>query len=242
MKRLFLLSLGAVLALGAPGFGADPAEALVGALRGLRAAPHYAWTATTELPGAPFKLAPVRGRADAEGWLAVETESDGKPRQAFGRGKERVFQVGGAWKSRAEIDGLKGADQRAAQELFAARPPADELAALLPLLGGVRREADGSCYGALPEEAAKELMLAVMKGRAPGGFAPEITGAVGHVRVWLHEGRPQKYVISVSATAALPFGRKEIKRISTVEIGEVGTNRFEVPAAAKEKLGTLSSK
>jgi len=110
---------------------------------------------------------------------------------------------------------------------------------LLPLVGGLRRDEDGSFFGALPEATAKELMVAVMKGRAPGGFAPELKAPLGNLRVWLGDGRPVRYVISVAATASLPFGTKEIKRVTTVEIGAVGSARVDVPAVAKAKLETL---
>lgn len=242
MIRSFCLVAGAVLGFGSPVRGADPTGALVDGLRELRAASAYSWSVSTAMPGAPFKVAPMRGRADASGWLVLETEADGQPRQAVGSGKKRVFEVRGAWKGRADLAALKGADERAALDLFAARTPVEELDALFPRLGGVRRDPDGSFFGALPEETAKEMISAAMAGRTPGGFIPELKAAVGNFRLWLRDGRPQKYVISFSATASLPFGTKEIKRVTTVEIGEVGSTRVEVPAAAKEKIETLSSR
>jgi hypothetical protein len=38
---------------------------------------------------------------------------------------------------------------------------------------------------------------------------------------------------------SLPFGKKEIKTISTVKITDIGSTRIEVPDDAKEKIGTV---
>jgi hypothetical protein len=221
---------------------AEPSEPLMAGVQALKAAPNYAWTITTEMPGAPFKVASMRGRADADGWLVLETEVGGRRRMVVGRREGRVFNEAGVWRSPAEAERLKGDENTAAQDLMGAPTPTGELAALLPKLGGLRREADGSYYGALPEVSAKGLILAVMKGRAPGGFSPELKAPVGNLRLWLQDGRPQRYVISATATASLPFATKEIKRISTVEISEVGSTRVEVPVAARTKLEDLLGK
>ena len=231
-----------VVALGWPLRAAAPAEPLFAALDALQAAPNCTWVIATEMTGAPFNVAPIRGRTDSEGWLVLEAELPGTVRRAAGRGRDRVVEAADGWRSGAEIEGLRAEERQVARDLGAVPTPVDELTGLLPILGGLRREADGSYFGAVPEDTAERLIRAIVSGRAPGGFVPELRAPFGNVRVWLRDGRLQRYVISAAATASLPFGTKEIKRVSTVEIREVGATRVDVPAEAKAKLGTHSSR
>jgi len=83
-------------------------------VQALRAAPNYAWTTTTEMPGVPFAVASMRGQADAGGWVVLETEFEGKQAQAAALGRERVFRTqeeGG--EAVPEAERLKGDEQRA---------------------------------------------------------------------------------------------------------------------------------
>ena len=59
--------------------GAEAADPAVAGWPALPGAPGGLWNASTGMPGANFKTAPLRGRADPGGWRAPEPEIDGEP-------------------------------------------------------------------------------------------------------------------------------------------------------------------
>ncbi len=210
---------------------------LAAALKQLLTATNYTWGVTTETPGAPFKVGPYRGRADSAGWVLLETEVGKTSWQVAGQGSRRVFKTTAGWITLSEKGSPKGSDLLAVNDLLAAPVPAAELAALLPALTDLRGEADGSLVGVIPEDVAKGFITSLVKGRGPGGFTPEFKISSNRFQLWLTDGRPARYTTTINATASLPFGKRDLNRITSVEITGYGASPVAVPAEARAKLG-----
>lgn len=221
--------LGALLLIGSSA-GAQSPAILSDAIQALRQASNFTWTTTTELPGAPFQVPPVTGRMATNGLVVLVTES-GK-RMAVVQGGTRVLKGESGWKPVAP----GRAKEPAYLDLLGALAPADELAALSAQLTGVTREHDGSITGTLGTPAAKAWLQSSMAGRTPAGRTPEIEAAVGQLHLWLKDGLPQKYTLTIHAGLSLPFGTKEVTRISTTEIRDLGSTAVEIPAEARQAL------
>jgi hypothetical protein len=75
-------------------------------------------------------------------------------------------------------------------------------------------------------------------GRGGGGGqnAPTVADPKGSLKVWLKDGLPTKYEVTVSGK--MTFGQREIaiNRTTTTEIKDVGTTKVEVAEEAKAKL------
>ena len=94
------------------------------------------------------------------------------------------------------------------------------------------KSTNGRFEGELTEEGARDLMAF---GRRPpgGGPAPTIKGTL---RFWVKAGELTKYEIATDITMNTPMGEMTMSPVTTVRLKEVGTTKFEVPAAAKMKL------
>jgi hypothetical protein len=210
---------------------------LAAALDQLQTAANHTWAVTTDTPGAPFKVGPYRGRTDSSGWVLLETEVGKTSWQVAGLGDRRLLKTPAGWITVTEKGAPKGSDLLAVNDLLAAPLPAAELASLLPALTGLRGEADGSFVGVIPEDIAIAYINSLVKGRGPGGFTPDLKINTGRLQLWLKDARPARYTTTIHATASLPFGKKDLNRITTVELAGFGTSPVTVPAEAKAKLG-----
>ncbi len=86
--------------------------------------------------------------------------------------------------------------------------------------------------GTLTESGADLLLL------PPSSTDTPPAGAAGTFRIWIKDGAVTKYEVHLSAKTA-PGGRTAKGGFSetiTVELKDVGTTKFAVPAAAKQKL------
>lgn len=79
------------------------------------------------------------------------------------------------------------------------------------------------------------MVTELLSARAPRPLP--VADASGMVQLWLHNGFPQKYIVTIVGVVSLPFGRKVIKKDSTVTIMEIGSTKLEVPPHATIKLG-----
>jgi len=219
-----LIHAGGVLAAEVP-------EDVSAAIKKFQVLPNYSWTTTTEMPDAPFRVLPVSGMADTNGF-AVLTSTAGK-KVAVAKGDMCVLKTSSGWKTAAVLGEVK---DPADGDLLNTKTPPDELAVLVPKLSGWKPEGENAFSGELESASAKIYLLSSMKGRGPGGFTPKIQSSSGKFQLWLKDGFPQKYTLVINASVSLPFGTKAVTRISTTEITDVGKTKFEVPAEAQSAL------
>jgi len=93
--------------------------------------------------------------------------------------------------------------------------------------------AEETYTGVLTEETAKNLILY----RTPSGAGgPEVSEASGSMKIWLKAGALSKYEIQLHATLKFTDNEREVTRVHTTEIKEVGTTKVIVPAEAAKKL------
>ncbi len=202
------------------------------ALSQLSARDRYSWTTTTEAADAPFSVAPVTGRYGADGIMLLESTVDKKSLQVVRQGERRAVNIGTVWETPTAMRPPKGSLGTELARLLVLRPPAEELPALLAAAGPPKATVEGTFTAELNATVAREMILSTVKGRAPGGFTPEIKNAMASLRVELGEGAVRRYAITVSASLSLPFGTKEIRIVTTVALLNPAPADFTVPEAA----------
>lgn len=112
--------------------------------------------------------------------------------------------------------------------LFAGSGQAAELAA-----GTKELKKDGDVIsGDLTEDGAKSLLMF----RRAGGDAPQASNAKGWVKFWVKDGELSKYEFKVTGKVTFNGNDRDVDRITTVEIKDVGTTKVDVPEDAKKKL------
>ena len=235
MRRMKQILMAAIFASALAGIDyTDTLQAaetpLTDAIKQLQAAPNYSWTTTVDVPGAPFKVSPISGRVDTNGFAILV--ADASEKVVLAKGVARVLKSRWGWK-RMTVGGTKDATEN---DLFSAKTPTDELADLATKLSDVKADGDHSFSGLLDTASAKAYLLSSMKGRTPGGMTPEMTTVSGKFQLWLADGLPQKYTLTIEAIVSLPFGKKDVACTGTTQIKAVGTTTVEVPTEAKTLL------
>lgn len=211
---------------------AQTPQAVSDAIKKLRDASNYTWTVTTELPGAPFEIAPITGTTDTNGFVMLKSEA-GK-NVVVAKGEARVLKTSSGWKS---VTVLGSDKDPAALDLLTTKTPPDELAALTAKLNEIKSAGDNSFTGTFDTASAKAYLQSSMEARpGPGGKTPDTKNASGKFQLWLKDGLPQKYTLTINAELSLPFGTKDVTRIGTTEIKDIGNTKVEVPKEARQVL------
>lgn len=239
MSAIRCLPVLAALATTLPLAQAGPSDEISAAVANLRGGKSYSWTMTVETPGAPFTIPATKGSAGEAGFAIHESKIGDTTWRVVTKGDCAVFSSGTKWKQLAEMPRSKGKPSADLLELAEAKRPADELAALIANLNELKREADGACSGKLDAADAKTIMSLLVKRRAPIPNL-EVSNASGTLRVEVTEGVVRKYILRTTGAISLGFGTKEITRIATVNISEVGAPPLVVPAEAKAKLEAVT--
>jgi hypothetical protein len=197
----------------------------------LQALPNYSWTVTTELPGAPFQVAPRSGSADTNG--VVVLQSEGGRHRLVSQGEVRFLKVGKDWQSVKSVGAVPAPADR---DLWNARTPLAEWQGWSRQLTDLKRESDGSLVGILDAELVRAALTNALAGRTPGGHSPGIDAKPGQVQVWLEDGLPQRYRVTLPARISLPFGSRHVEWVSTTELKDLGRTRVELPPEVRPRL------
>lgn len=220
---------------------ADAKDDLKNAAAKLKAAPNYSWTTTTEIEGSNMEPIPVTGKAVKDGCALICQERDGNLTMAVRKGTQAIVKTDEGWQTAEELraaaqggGGGRGTWMRGA--LLRARMPAEE-AALIVDHSVQLKAADGVISGDLTEAGAKEL-LSFGRGGRQGAQMPEAKNAKGSVKVWLKDGQIAKMQVRVSGTFTGRNGEdRDMTRITTCEVKDIGSTKVDVPADAMKKLG-----
>jgi hypothetical protein len=199
----------------------------------------YSWTTTVETPGAPFTIPATQGKVDKAGFSVHESKFGDTTLLAVTKGDRVVLKAGTEWKTLPEMSQGKVRPSADLADLADAKAPADELVALSAKLTETKLEADASYSGKLAASDAKDIMSQLVKRRAPMPDV-KVSSASGTLRIELKEGVPRRYIVETTGAISLPFGTKEIKRVATVNISDLGAPTLVVPAGAKAKLEAIT--
>jgi hypothetical protein len=235
MKRITAVTLlvAGVVALGA----AEPKEAVKQAIDKLKAQPNYSWTAKLEMPGSQFTPGPTKGQTQKDGFTLITQEMNDNTAEAVLKGEKAAVKVEDEWKLASELEpggGNRGAFM--ARILARTKPAAEEAADLLGKVKDLKPGEAGLCSGDLTEEAAKDLLTMGRRRPNADNAPPPPKNAKGSVKFWVKDGMLFKYESTIEGTVTFREEERDVKRIRTVEIQDVGKTKVDVPAEAKKKL------
>jgi hypothetical protein len=235
MKRIIAASLMGMLA--GTLMAADAAKDEVKAAVKKLTENSYSWKSTVQVPeGSQFRPGPTEGKMSKEGIMFLTMTRGENTTEAVLKGEKGAVKTQEGWKSVEELtsgDAQQNRGAFAARMLRGYRSPSAQVETLLAQCKELSK-ADGVCSADLTEAGAKELLSF---GRRPGGQAPEPKGAKGSVKIWLKDGNLAKYEFRVQGTVSGRDNQEfEVDRTTTIEIKDVGTTAFEVPADAKKLL------
>jgi hypothetical protein len=215
---------------------ADNVDDLKAAAKKLADQPNYTWVTTMEIPGSQFTPGPRTGKANKDGFIMVSTEMQNETTEAVIKGDKGAVKTADGWKAGSELEAPGGGNRGAMFQrmLLNTKAPGTEVQDLASKVKELTKDSD-VLAGDLTEDGAKQLMT---MGRRNRPNAPAPKDAKGSVKFWIKDGLVQKYVVKVEGK--MTFGQdqqeREITRITTTEIKDVGATKFEVPDEAKKKV------
>ena len=77
------------------------------AITKLKDAPNYAWTATIQMPGAPFTPGPVKGKAEKGGFALMSQEMNENTVEVAVKGGKAAVKTEDGWKLVGEAEGFQ---------------------------------------------------------------------------------------------------------------------------------------
>jgi len=238
MKRNILFGL-VMLAAGSL-FAADsnPKADVTAAAATLGSAPNYSWTATFETPNGNFRRGPTEGKTEKDGYTTLTMSFNDNATLVAIRGTNAAIKSPDSdWKTAEEAQQDNGNGgfnpaafiARMAQSYKTPAVEAGDLAAhSVSLVAGTNGIA-----GDLSEDAAKD-MLTFRRPGATGG--PSMSNAKASVTFWLADGKLSKYQVHVTGSVDFNSNTREVDRITTTEIKDVGATKIDLPDDAKKKL------
>jgi hypothetical protein len=238
MKRMTVFGLATLTAASLLGAESSLNDAITSAAAKLAQQPSYSWKATTEFGNFTGS---TEGKSQKDGLVGLTMAFGDNTTEAFLKdGKGAVKAPDQDWQSLAEL--AKAAGSEPGPRLFLLRrlqnfkAPAAEAADLAGKTKALKQ--DGEAYaGGLTEAGAKELLSF---GGRRGANAPEPKNAKGSVKFWLKDGLLAKFELKLQGTVNFNGEDRDVDRITTVEIKDVGTTKVDVPEAATKKLSGAS--
>jgi hypothetical protein len=244
MKQSLLI--GSLALLTSAALGADAANEIKGAAKKLADSGNYSWTTTTEFGGAGggagrMRTGPTQGKLAKDGVIHLSMTFGDNTTEAVIKGEQGAVRTQEGWRSFAEASegggggggGQPNAGRWMARMLQDYKAPAVEAGELAGRLKGLKK--DGETFtGELTEEGARALMT--LGRRGGGGAGPEVSGPKGTAKFWVKDGVLTKYEYRVQGTMTFNNNDREVDRLTTVEIKDVGRTEVQVPEEARKKL------
>jgi len=234
MKRHILFSTLALVAGSLLAANAAPKDDVTAAAKKLADKDNYAWKQTSENAGGGGRGGGTyEGKTEKDGYLLLSITMRDNTIEVVKKGDKGAFKTADGWQSLSEAaSGDQGAAPFIARRLQTFKAPAAQAE---DLAGKVKElKQDGDAYsGDLTEEGAKAQL---MFGGRGGANAPEISGAKGSVKFWIKDGLLSKYEVKVQGKVSFNGNDRDVDRITTVEIKDIGSTKVQVPDDAKKKL------
>ena len=244
MKNILLPSFALAMALSS--MAAEPADEIKAAAKALSHKANYTWKSESRVSGVPFNPGPTIGKTEKNGFTVLSQEINGQTIQAVLKGTNGVVKTDDGWLSARELSQPGGGEgggfnplRMMGRLLLTAKSPSQQIENLVEKAKELKKDAAGVISGNLTPEDAKEMMSFGRRGRpgsGSGGGASSPPDAKGSLKVWLKNGVPAKYELTLSGTISFGGEERAIERLTIVEIEDVGTTQVQVPEGAREKL------
>ena len=234
MKNRIVFTLLAMAAGSLLAADSGPKDDLIAAAKKL-AQQGYSWKTTLEMGNFSNTS---EGKADKDGLVQLNITFNDNTTQVFLKGEKGAVKLQDQdWQSMAELtsadSGQRGPGRFLGRMLKTYKAPAAQIVDLLGKTQEIRKE--GDVYSADLTEAGAKAQLAMGGGRR-GGNPPEISNAKGSVRISIKDGLVSKYELRLQGTMTINGEDRDINRMITIEIKDVGKTNLEVPDEAKQKL------
>jgi hypothetical protein len=236
---------------------ASPAEDAATAAKKLATAPNYSWTRTTEIANSQFPSVPVEGQTEKGGFTITTASFNGNSFQTVRKGEQFAMQNReGAWMNMEDMreqfaNGGGGGGGKAGGAGGRGGfgfgfggggqvNPAEEAATLASKIKDAK-VADGAIEGTLAAEDVAPLLTFGGRGgrggQGGGQTPPAPKNASGTVKFWVKDGALTQYSVTAKGTITFNGEERDVERITTTELKNVGSTKVTVPEEAKKKLG-----
>jgi hypothetical protein len=176
------------------------------------------------------------GKTDKDGLVQLTLNFNNNTAQVFLKGEKGAVKLQDQdWQSMADLtsaDGGQGRGRFMGRMLRNYKAPAAQIEEIAGKTKEINKE--GDVYSAELTEAGAKDQLAF--GGRRGGNASEATNAKGSLRVSIKDGLVSKYELRLQGTMTINGEDRDINRMITIEIKDVGKTNLEVPDEAKQKL------
>ncbi len=238
MKKLafvctLLLMAGSVCA-------ADPKEEVQNAAKMLGEKSNYSWKSTVNsVVQSRSRQGPTEGKTEKGGFTTLSISFGDNAVEAVLKGGKGAIKSPNGWQSLTEA--VESTDQQnvgrfLARSLVTLKTPAEQAADLASKTYGIKKS-DDTYSGDLNQEALKQLLTF---GRRPGTGTdtpePMMRDTAGTVKFWIKDGVLTKYEYAVKGIVTFGGNDRNIDRMTTVEIKDVGSTKVEVSDEAKNKF------
>jgi len=236
MKKHILFGTLALLAGSLLAADAAPKDDVTAAAKKLADKDNYAWKQTTENAGGGGGGGgggTSEGKTEKDGYLWLSMTMRDNTIEAVKKGDKGAIKTADGWQSLSEAtSGDPGPATFAARRLQNFKVPAAQAEELADKVKELKK--DGDVYsGELTEAGAKSQLMFGGRGGANG---PEVSGAKGSVKFWVKDGLLSKYETKVQGKVSFNGNDRDVDRITTVEIKDIGSTKVQVPDDAKKKL------
>lgn len=239
MKKQIVI--GALSLMVTSALAAGPVDEVKAAAKKLADAGGYSWTTTTETAGGrgggggARQARPTEGKTAKDGTVCLTMQRANNTIEAFLKDGKGAIKTEDGWRSISDAapgGGGQGRGMFMGRMLRGYKAPAVEVAEMAEKVNSLKKEGD-MYTGDFTDEGAKTVLAVPVR---RGANAPQVSGAKGSLKVWVKDGLISKYEYSIQGTMSFNGNDREINRTTKVEIKDVGNTKFEVPAAAKEKM------
>jgi len=227
----------------------NPAQAEVtAAIKKLTEKANYSWTSSSKRPERPAgenqgrRGGPSTSTGKTANGLVLSTRTWGdRTFETLRKGEKAAVKREGAWtvrEPRAAGDAGQGQRRGRGRGFGGSRTaPAAQAEQLLGKVAELKK--DGDVYsGDLTEEGAKSL-LSFGGGRRGGGDnaqRPQPKGVKASAKFWIKDGVLVKYETNVAGSISFNGNDRDLSRVTTVEIKDVGSSKIDAPEDIIKKL------
>lgn len=247
MKRYSLMAAATLFAGSLLSAQAGTKDEVTQAIKKLSEKGNYSWNSTSKRPERPAGddgnrrggTSTSTGKT-ADGLILTSRSYGERTFESLRKGEKFAFKRENEW---TVPEPREGQGQRRGRGFGGSRSsaPAAQAAELLEKVGELKK--DGDVYsGALTEEGAKSL-LSFGGGRRGGGDnaeRPQPKGAKASAKFWIKDGVLAKYETTISGSITFNDNERDLSRVTSVEINNVGSTKIDVPDDIKKKLETKS--
>lgn len=237
LSRISLIAL--ALSIAAPALAASPKEELLAAVNKLGQSSGYSWA--TKVEGGYFGGV-GEGKTLKDGTARIAVNLGDDTYDVIIRGDKGVAKGAGGWASAAELardaeeEGMNFSTERfLVATMGGFKTPATQAKELCDGLDSVDKS--GDVYTAkLSDEAVKHLLSTLRRRSIGDNPKIEVKDPVGTLKCWVRDGTLVRLQIHLQGAVKFNGNERQIDRLSTTEIKDVGKTKVEVPAEAKAKL------